>query len=123
MKDLQLPPGHVFKMGPVSLLQSSVVSADGSYLDSTIIMKAKNGMQDSWFRNMDDVPSNILFGVSPNGWTDNSKAMRLEEEEKKELVRFQKLKEIELLEAGRAELGESGDDEEEDDREVFYTWC
>jgi len=38
-------------------------------------MKTKNGMQDSWFQNMVYVPSNILFGVSPNGWTDNSKAM------------------------------------------------
>jgi len=91
-------------MGPVSLLQSSVVSAGGSCLDSTIIMKAKTGTQDSWFRNMDDVPSNFIFGVSPNGWVDNSKAMRLEEE-KKELDQFQKLKEkIELLEAGRARV-------------------
>ena len=45
---------------------------------------------------------------------------RLEEEEKKGLDRFQRLKEwIELLEAECAELGESGSDEEEDDREVF----
>ena len=34
-----------------------------------------NGMQHSWFTNLNDVPSNILFGVSPNGWTDNSKAL------------------------------------------------
>jgi len=39
------------------------ICADGSYLDSTVIMKVKNGMQDSWFQNMDDVPSNILSGV------------------------------------------------------------
>jgi len=37
-------------------------------------MKAQN-MQDAWFRNLNGVPSNILFGVSPNGWTDNSKAL------------------------------------------------
>jgi len=38
-------------------------------------MKAQNGMQDSWFQNIDNVPSNVLFGISPNGWTGNSKAV------------------------------------------------
>ena len=50
------------------------ICADGTFLDSAIIFKAKN-LQDSWFRGMDGVPENFLFGVSPNGWTDNSKAL------------------------------------------------
>ena len=76
MKDLQLPPGTRVQDGSREFATViCCICADGSYLDSTIIMKAINGMQDSWFSKMDDVPSNILFGVSPNGWTDNSKAM------------------------------------------------
>ena len=51
-----------------------ICAADGSFLDSAIIFKAKN-LQDSWFQDMDGVPENFLFGVSPNGWTDNSKAL------------------------------------------------
>ena len=50
------------------------VCADGTSLDSAIIFKAQN-LPDSWFTNMTDVPDNFLFGVSPNGWTDNSKAL------------------------------------------------
>jgi hypothetical protein len=50
------------------------ICADGTYLDAAIIMKGKH-LQDSWFQNLEDVPSNILFGVSPNGWTDNTKSL------------------------------------------------
>ena len=50
------------------------VCADGTFLDSAIIFKAQN-LQDSWFTDMAGVPENFLFGVSPNGWTDNSKAL------------------------------------------------
>ena len=50
------------------------ICADGTFLDSAIIFKAKN-LQDSWFTDMAGVPKNILFGVSPNGWTNNSKAL------------------------------------------------
>jgi hypothetical protein len=32
-------------------------------------------LQDTWFQNLDGVPRDVLFGVSPNGWTDNSKAL------------------------------------------------
>ena len=50
------------------------ICADGTFLDSAIIFKAKN-LQDSWFSDLDGVLDNFLFGVSPNGWTDNSKAL------------------------------------------------
>ena len=50
------------------------ICADGTFLDSVIIFKAQN-LQDSWFSDMSDAPKDILFGVSPNGWTDNSKAL------------------------------------------------
>ena len=50
------------------------ICADGTFLDSAIIFKAKN-LQDSWFSNMDGVPENFLFGVSPNGRADTSKAL------------------------------------------------
>ena len=50
------------------------ICADGTFLDSAIIFKAKN-LQDNWFGDIDGVPENFLFGVSPNGWTDNSKAL------------------------------------------------
>ena len=50
------------------------ICADGTFLDSAIIFKAKN-LQDSWLSNMAGVPDSFLFGVSPNGWTDNSKAL------------------------------------------------
>ena len=48
------------------------ICVDGTFLDSAIIFKAQD-LQDSWFANMADVPKDILFGVSPNEWTDNSK--------------------------------------------------
>ena len=50
------------------------VCADGTFLDSAIIFKAQN-LQDSWFTDMAGVPKDFLFGVSPNGWTDTSKAL------------------------------------------------
>jgi len=76
LKELQLPPGTCIQDGSHEFATViCCICADGSYLDPVIIMKAKNELQDSWFKNLDNVPSNILFGVSPNGWTDNSKAM------------------------------------------------
>ena len=76
LKELQLPTGTRVQDGCREFVTViCCICADGSYLDSAIIMKAQNGMQDCWFRNLENVPDNILFGVSPNGWTDNSKAM------------------------------------------------
>src|SRR5258705_566948 len=76
LKELQLPPGTRVQDGSREVATViCCICADGSYLDPAIIMKAQNGMQDSWFKKLDNVPNNILFGVSPNGWTDNSKAM------------------------------------------------
>ena len=45
------------------------ICADGSALDPMIIYKAKDFRQE-WFTNLPGVPNNILFGRSPNGWTD-----------------------------------------------------
>ena len=42
------------------------ICADGTFLDSAIIFKAKT-LQDSWLSNMAGVPDSFLFGVSPNG--------------------------------------------------------
>ena len=50
------------------------ICIDGTFLNLAIIFKAQD-LQDSWFTNMANVPKDILFGVSPNGWTDNSKAL------------------------------------------------
>jgi len=50
------------------------ICADGTYLPSAFIMKGHD-LQDTWFQNLDGVPCDVLFGVSPNGWTDNSKAL------------------------------------------------
>ena len=57
-----------------SLQKQIAVCADGTFLDSAVIFKAQNH-QDSWFANMAGVPKDFLFGVSPSGWTDNSKAL------------------------------------------------
>ena len=45
------------------------ICADGSALDPMIIYKAKDFRQE-WFTNLPGVPNNIIFGRSPNGWTD-----------------------------------------------------
>ena len=75
LKELQLPSGARIQDGSREFATAiCCICADGSYLDSAIIMKAQN-MQDSWFTDLSNVPDNILFGVSPNGWTDNSKAL------------------------------------------------
>ena len=50
------------------------IRADGTVLNPAIILKAKN-LQDSWFSDMDGVLENFLFGISSNGWTNNSKAL------------------------------------------------
>jgi len=65
---------HVYKMDPASLQLLFVVFAPKEAI-SIPQMKAQNRMQDSWFEKLDNVPSNILFGVLPNGWTNNTKAM------------------------------------------------
>jgi hypothetical protein len=75
LKELQLPPGVRIQDGSREFATVlCCICADGTYLDAAIIMKGKH-LQDSWFRNLEDVPSNILFGVSPNGWTDNTKSL------------------------------------------------
>ena len=73
-----------WERGPYLPLYPSTVSrakictssgvCDATFLGSAIIFKAQD-LQDSWFTNMADVPKDILFGVSPNEWTDNSKAL------------------------------------------------
>jgi len=75
LKELQLPSGVRIQDGSREFATVlCCVCADGTYLDAAIIMKGKH-LQDSWFQNLEDVPSNILFGVSPNGWTDNTKSL------------------------------------------------
>ena len=50
------------------------ICTDGTFLDLAVIFKAKK-LQDSWFSNMDSMPKNFLFSVSPNRWTDSLNAM------------------------------------------------
>lgn len=74
--ELQLPPGTRIQDGSREFATViCCICADGSFLNSAIIMKAKHGLQDSWFRDIAGVPESILFGVSPNGWTDRSKCL------------------------------------------------
>jgi len=76
LRELRLPSGARVQDGSREFATViCCICADGSYLDSAIVMKAEDGLQDSWFEKLDNVPCNILFGVSPNGWTDSSKAM------------------------------------------------
>jgi hypothetical protein len=73
---IQLPPGTRVQDGSREFTTIiCCICADGSFLDSAIIMKAKNGLQDSWFQDIVGIPESILFGVSLNGWTDHSKCL------------------------------------------------
>jgi len=51
------------------------ISGDGSALEPMIIYKAKDFRQE-WFKDLPNVPESILFGKSPNGWTDERIALR-----------------------------------------------
>lgn len=75
LKDLNLPPKVRIQDGSREFTTViCCICADGTALDPAIIMKAQD-MQDSWFSDVDGAPDNIPFGVSPNGWTDSSKAL------------------------------------------------
>ncbi|RPB04123.1 hypothetical protein L873DRAFT_1667686, partial [Choiromyces venosus 120613-1] len=51
------------------------VCADGTALNPTIILKAKEFIAE-WFKKVKGVPEDILFGWSHNGWTDEKMAQK-----------------------------------------------
>jgi len=51
------------------------ICGDDSNLDPTIILKAKDFIAE-WFKRVEGVPENLLFGKSHNGWTDEIMAMK-----------------------------------------------
>ena len=51
------------------------ISGDGSALEPMIIYKAKDFRQE-WLKDLRNVPESILFGKSPNGWTDEQITLR-----------------------------------------------
>jgi len=73
LKKLQIPTGSQIQDGSQEFVTViCCICADGTYLPSAIIMKGHD-LQDIWFQNLDGIPRDVLFGVSLNGWTDNSK--------------------------------------------------
>lgn len=75
LKEFQLPTATRIQDGSREFATMiCCICADGTYLPSAVIMKGQ-GLQDTWFQNLDGVPRDVLFGVSPNGWTDNGKAL------------------------------------------------
>ncbi|RPA90704.1 DDE-domain-containing protein [Choiromyces venosus 120613-1] len=51
------------------------ICANGSALDPMIIFKAKDFCEE-WFEDVPDIPQNLLFGKSSNGWTDKKMSLR-----------------------------------------------
>ncbi|RPA97056.1 CENP-B protein, partial [Choiromyces venosus 120613-1] len=51
------------------------VCVDGTTLKPTIILKAEEFIVE-WFKKVQGIPENILFGRSHNGWTDEKMAMK-----------------------------------------------
>ncbi|RPA97148.1 hypothetical protein L873DRAFT_1691818, partial [Choiromyces venosus 120613-1] len=51
------------------------ICADGTSSDPTIILKAEDFVAE-WFKRLQGVPENILFGKSHNGWTDERMAIK-----------------------------------------------
>lgn len=51
------------------------ICGDGSYLNPTMILKAKDFIV-KWFKRVEGVLEEILFGKSHNGWTDEEMTMK-----------------------------------------------
>ena len=64
LPELNLRSGQTLQDGSRELATViCCICADGTFLDSAIIFKAKN-LQDTWFSNMAGVPDSFLFGVT-----------------------------------------------------------
>jgi len=67
LKELHIPTGSRIQDGSQEFVTViCCICADGTYLPSAIIMKGHD-LQDTWFQNLDGVPRDVLFEVSPNG--------------------------------------------------------